>query len=178
MLDRHSISIGCAAAGLAAAAIVGCSGSDVNENVIVFNGEANRLNAYAPDDGNAKQTVIEQRALDPNGWDINAQICFDPSATVLWTDVGQRWSVEEFAKEITPNFASGKRLRLNLISRSVEQLTEGVVAFDEQLISETYKRCRTSGLLAETDGRWKTKQLNLSCDLPIALDLVETAVAP
>lgn len=43
---------------------------------IVFNGEANRLNAYDPADGFTKQTVIERRASDPNGLDINGQVCF------------------------------------------------------------------------------------------------------
>jgi hypothetical protein len=80
MANFDSTSLRWAAAWLAAVAIAGCSGDDVNENVIVFNGEANRLNAYAPNQGDAKQTVIEQRALDPNGWDMNAQICFDPRA--------------------------------------------------------------------------------------------------
>jgi hypothetical protein len=43
---------------------------------IVFNGEANRLNAYDPSDRFRKQTVIERAASDPQGLDINGQICF------------------------------------------------------------------------------------------------------
>ncbi|MGH7785270.1 MAG: hypothetical protein ACRERC_00290 [Candidatus Binatia bacterium] len=43
---------------------------------IVFGGENNRLNAYQPSDGFPKQTVIENAARDPNGRDINGQICF------------------------------------------------------------------------------------------------------
>lgn len=58
--------------------LLGCADADLNESVLVFNAEGNRLNAYAPDAGDLQQTVIEGRALDPQGWDINAQICFDP----------------------------------------------------------------------------------------------------
>jgi len=70
-----------------------CSdGSGPNDSVLVFSGEANRLNAYAPDDADAKQTVIETRSLDPDGWDINAQICFDPDGSrrfIAGEDTGQ-----------------------------------------------------------------------------------------
>jgi len=73
--------------------VVACSDGDgPNDSVLVFSGEANRLNAYAPDDDDAKQTVIETRDLDPNGWDINAQICFDPDGSrrfIAGEDTGQ-----------------------------------------------------------------------------------------
>jgi len=58
----------------------------------VFSGEANRLNAYAPDRDDEKQTVIQNRNQDPNGWDINAQICFDPNGShrfIAGEDTGQ-----------------------------------------------------------------------------------------
>lgn len=65
---------------LAATTLFACSDVDLrdSESVLVFNGEGNRLNAYAPDAGDLKQTVIERNSIDPDGWDINAQICFDP----------------------------------------------------------------------------------------------------
>lgn len=57
--------------------LAACSdGSTPATQVIVFSGEGNRLNAYAPDDDDRKQTVLQTRAQDPNGLDINAQICF------------------------------------------------------------------------------------------------------
>lgn len=62
-----------------AASLVACSDATLDESVLVFNGEGNRLNAYAPNQDDLKQTVIERRSLDPDGWDINAQICFDPA---------------------------------------------------------------------------------------------------
>jgi hypothetical protein len=60
----------------------GCGDDDADgggapATVTVFNGEANRLNAYAvTDTGFVKQTVIERASLDPDGLDINGQICF------------------------------------------------------------------------------------------------------
>ncbi|HEY8514869.1 MAG TPA: hypothetical protein VIS07_05060 [Candidatus Binatia bacterium] len=60
--------------------------------VIVFNGEGNRLNAYAPAENDRKQTVIERRASDPQGFDINAQICFAPDGSrrfIAGEDTGQ-----------------------------------------------------------------------------------------
>lgn len=73
--------------------LAACSDSSSGKNgVIVFGGEGNNLNAYAPDDGDAKQTVIRTRTQDPNGWDINAQICFDPDGSrrfIAGEDTGQ-----------------------------------------------------------------------------------------
>ena len=75
------------------ALLAACSdGASGPNQVIVFNGEGNRLNAYAPDDDDRKQTVIETRAQDPDGWDINAQICFDPDGSrrfIAGEDTGQ-----------------------------------------------------------------------------------------
>jgi hypothetical protein len=60
---------------------------------IVFNGEANRLNAYDPADGFRKQTVIPSHADDPlNGRDMNGQICFTRDGThrfIAGEDTGQ-----------------------------------------------------------------------------------------
>ncbi|MBI4514540.1 MAG: hypothetical protein HY699_01830 [Deltaproteobacteria bacterium] len=48
---------------------------------IVFSGESNRLNAYDAGAGFDKQTVIERHSVDPNGFDINGQICFLPDGS-------------------------------------------------------------------------------------------------
>ena len=69
-----------------------CGGGSDKQQLLVFSGEANRLNAYAPDQDDEKQTVIERRSDDPNGWDINAQICFDPDGSrrfIAGEDTGQ-----------------------------------------------------------------------------------------
>jgi hypothetical protein len=62
------------------------------KDVIVFNGEGNNLNAYAADPPFTKQTVIRNHDDDPNGLDINAQICFFPGGSkrfVAGEDTGQ-----------------------------------------------------------------------------------------
>jgi hypothetical protein len=72
---------------------VACSdGSPPSRSVIVFNGEDNNLWAYAPYADDRSQVVIPSRANDPNGLDINAQICFDPDGSrrfIAGEDTGQ-----------------------------------------------------------------------------------------
>jgi hypothetical protein len=61
-------------------------------SAIVFNGEGNNLNAYSTKAPFKKQTVIRTRAQDPNGLDINAQICFLPDGSrrfIAGEDTGQ-----------------------------------------------------------------------------------------
>jgi hypothetical protein len=63
-----------------------------SKGVIVFNGEGNNLNAYAAAPPFTKQTVIRNHDDDPNGLDINAQICFFPGGSkrfVAGEDTGQ-----------------------------------------------------------------------------------------
>ncbi len=82
------------AVALLAASLAACSNdsSATQSTVTVFSGELNRLNAYAPYDGDVKQTVIESSRFDPNGLDINAQICFHPDGSrrfIAGEDTGQ-----------------------------------------------------------------------------------------
>jgi hypothetical protein len=59
---------------------------------IVFNGEGNNLNAYETTPPFKKQTVIRNHNADPNGLDINAQICFLPDGSrrfIAGEDTGQ-----------------------------------------------------------------------------------------
>jgi len=73
---------GCVVVVVVAGLVAACGGdSSKHQELLVFSGEANRLNAYAPDRDDEKQTVIQNRNQDPNGWDINAQICFDPNGS-------------------------------------------------------------------------------------------------
>lgn len=73
-----------AAAAVLATLLVAAPGGaqQSSTQVFVFNGEANRLNAYLSPPGEAsefpKQTVIPSAADQEGGRDINAQICFDP----------------------------------------------------------------------------------------------------
>jgi len=79
-------------AGFFLASVWACSDSDSEPSVIVFSGEANRLNAYDAE-SLAKQTVIPSRRDDPeSGRDINAQICFFPDGSrrfIAGEDTGQ-----------------------------------------------------------------------------------------
>lgn len=50
-------------------------------NPIVFGGEANRLRAFAPYEGDIEQVVIPSSDDQPDGRDINAQICFAPDGS-------------------------------------------------------------------------------------------------
>lgn len=59
---------------------------------VLFSPEGNRLNAYQLEPPFAKQTVIRNRASDPEGWDINGQLCFAPDGSgvfVVGEDTGQ-----------------------------------------------------------------------------------------
>jgi hypothetical protein len=60
--------------------------------VILFSTEGNNLNAYEPDPPFRKQTVIHTVEDDPNGLDINGQVCFFPDGSgrfVAGEDTGQ-----------------------------------------------------------------------------------------
>jgi hypothetical protein len=59
---------------------------------IVFNGEANNLNAFDSQPPFDQQTVITNAEDDPEGLDINAQICFFPDGShrfIAGEDTGQ-----------------------------------------------------------------------------------------
>ena len=78
---------------VSASLVAACSdGKTGPTSVTVFNGEGNRLNAYAALDGDVKQTVIKA-STDPDGQaDLNAQICFNPDGSerfIAGEDTGQ-----------------------------------------------------------------------------------------
>ncbi len=59
---------------------------------IVFSTEGNNLNAYVGEEPFEKQTVIATAADDPDGMDINGQLCFfpdDPHRLIAGEDTGQ-----------------------------------------------------------------------------------------
>jgi hypothetical protein len=60
-------------------------------DAIVFNGQGNDLDAYAPTPPFKHQTVYTTREKDPKGFDINAQICFfgDGRTFIAGEDTGQ-----------------------------------------------------------------------------------------
>jgi len=86
---------------LAGTVLVACDDSDddSSENatedrgteVIVFNGEGNNLNAYSAEPPFDSQRVISNAEEDPDGLDLNAQICFfdDDTRMIAGEDTGQ-----------------------------------------------------------------------------------------
>jgi hypothetical protein len=59
---------------------------------LVFGAELNRLNAYDPHDNFRKQVVVHNHNEDPNGRDINGQICFTRDGSrrfIAGEDTGQ-----------------------------------------------------------------------------------------
>jgi hypothetical protein len=99
-----------AVAALALALVTACSGDDGDNDsgdddadgatttaaeptgVVVLSTEGNNLNAYEPDPPFRKQTVIRTAADDPEGLDINGQVCVLPDGSGLFVageDTGQ-----------------------------------------------------------------------------------------
>jgi hypothetical protein len=92
---------------VAAVLVAACSGDDGGDRgeaaspttaqapaTIVLSTEGNNLNAYEPDPPFRKQTVIRTAADDPDGLDINGQVCMVPDGSgrqlfVAGEDTGQ-----------------------------------------------------------------------------------------
>ena len=66
--------------GGAAPARTSTSATAAEQSPVVFNGEGNNLNAISTVAPFEKQTVLRNHDDDPNGLDINAQICFFPDS--------------------------------------------------------------------------------------------------
>lgn len=67
-------------------------GAVLPDEVVVFNGQGNNLDAYGAGDPAPTQRVITTAAEDPDGLDINAQICFFPDGSgrfIAGEDTGQ-----------------------------------------------------------------------------------------
>ena len=72
--------------------LAACGGSSDPRDPIAFGAEGNRLLAYETSEPWAVQTVIERRSEDPEGWDINGQICFTGGSSphfIAGEDTGQ-----------------------------------------------------------------------------------------
>jgi hypothetical protein len=83
-----------ALAGLAAGGSSNSGDGGVSRtSVIVFNGEGNNLNAYQAAPPFKKQTVIRNHDDDPDGLDINAQICFFPGGSDAGPPKGETWFI-------------------------------------------------------------------------------------
>jgi hypothetical protein len=104
----HRRPTGALAALAAVALVAACSGNNGDDDngaadtattttseepaAIVLSTEGNNLNAYEPDPPFRKQTVIHTAADDPDGLDINGQVCMLPGGSGLFVageDTGQ-----------------------------------------------------------------------------------------
>ncbi|MBA2325235.1 MAG: hypothetical protein H0V95_01160 [Actinobacteria bacterium] len=84
--------VGAALALVVAGTPAASAGGGSKRTVIVFNGEGNNLNAYEAKPPFEKQTVITNHNDDPDGLDINAQICFFPKGAP-GPEKGERWFI-------------------------------------------------------------------------------------
>jgi hypothetical protein len=104
--QRTRLTSALVAAVAASAGLAACSGDDSGDDggeaaatttaeapaTIVLSTEGNNLNAYEPDSPFRKQTVIRTAADDPDGLDINGQVCMLPDGSgrfVAGEDTGQ-----------------------------------------------------------------------------------------
>jgi hypothetical protein len=70
----------------------GDAAAEASDAPIIFSTEGNNLNAYVGEEPFEKQTVITTAAVDPDGMDINGQLCFfpdDPHRLIAGEDTGQ-----------------------------------------------------------------------------------------
>lgn len=98
-------------------------------------------------------------------------------AVFLGTDASERWTKSEFKDFVHPHFKKGNGWLYTPIERNITLLTAPNIAyFDELLNSQSYGKCRGTGVLIKTLSGWKISQYNLSVPLPnpIAKKLVET----
>jgi hypothetical protein len=88
----------------------------VKAQAIVFNGEGNNLNAISTTPPFRKQTVIRNHDDDPDGLDINAQICFFPDSPrrfIAGEDTGQPnppagWGIFDLSGEGIGSFTAAQ----------------------------------------------------------------------
>ena len=101
---------------------------------------------------------------------------FEPDATYLGTDAGERWSLAEFRAYAEPWFAQGRGWSYSVAERHLRVADDGRTAwFDERLHNAKYGECRGSGVLVRGERGWRIAQYVLSLPVPneLALDLVQ-----
>ena len=86
-----SVVLMAALVGLVAASPATAGEEDAGAGVIVLNGQGNDLDAYTGNEPFKHQLVIQNHNDDPNGRDINAQMCFFPDGKtfIAGEDTGQ-----------------------------------------------------------------------------------------
>ena len=100
---------------------------------------------------------------------------FAPDAVFFGTDASERWPISEFRAYAMERFRQGSTWTYHVVQRHVSITEDGHTAwFDERLHNDKYGECRGTGVLVESDGRWRIAQYNLTIPIPneIALEVV------
>lgn len=94
---------------------------------------------------------------------------FTADARFIGTDVGERWSLDEFKAYAEPYFARGQGWTYRVTDRHLEILDQPcqcVAVFDELLDNDSYGQVRGSGVVVKQGGDWKIQQYVLSFTVP------------
>ena len=92
---------------------------------------------------------------------------FTDDAIFFGTDASERWTVDEFKGYAREPFADGHGWTYHMRERNIFLAPGNDAAwFDEIVESEHYGRCRGTGAMILTDGRWKLTQYNLVIPVP------------
>lgn len=96
-----------------------------------------------------------------------------PGAVFIGTEASERWTIEDFRKDIAPLFAQGKGYTYVPRERHIDLLPAPcncVAAFDELLDSAKYGVARDSGVAVRgEDGVWRVAQYHLTLPIPNAI---------
>jgi len=92
---------------------------------------------------------------------------FTENAVFFGTAPGERWTVEEFKRYARSRFEAGGGWSYTMRERHIFTAPgEDTAWFDEVVESDHYGRCRGSGVLVRTGGRWRISQYNLTIPVP------------
>lgn len=92
---------------------------------------------------------------------------FADNAVYMGTDVGERWSKDEFKSYAMPHFSKGSGWVYHKRNRHISMAKDQQTAwFDEVLDSKNYGTSRGTGVLVKTDKGWKFTQYHLTFPMP------------
>jgi hypothetical protein len=92
---------------------------------------------------------------------------FADGAVFIGTDVGERWSVDEFKAFAEPYFSTGRGWTYESRERHIAVAPGGETAwFDEILLNDSYGTCRGSGVVRHTEAGWRIAQYHLTIPIP------------
>lgn len=80
----------------------------------------------------------------------------------LGTDPGERWTKKEFIRFAMPYFRKGKAWDFHPYQRHITFISQGNVAWFDEMLSTWMGTCRGTGVLTKTRDAWKIEQYNLA----------------